>query len=488
MAKIDYLIVAGGGGGGNGNGGGGGAGGLIQAFNSPLNSTGTYPIVIGGGGATQTDGTNTTFNSLIAIGGGSGAGWATNGRTGGSGSGGAGNNGASTPTVGLGTSGQGNNGGIGHNLSYWNSGGGGGAGAVGGAALAGLNGGGVGGAGLQSSISGTAKFYSGGGAGSSSSSSSSISPAGGSSIGGNGGYGSGANATGKNAVINTGSGGGAGNDSGQGGSGSSGIVIISYITGTITATGGNITTNGDYTVHTFLTSSNFIVTDLVVIVDGKSFTDFNNKSTTKINLKLDSNVLDTSNTPYTLTPLNLTYVYGRNKQCGSFTYSNPTSIQIPTALRFPSTFTFSFWLKTNSLTPANGANSIITDWGASQRNFLIQQVSNGNIEFNNGGGGSTQDTALTGGKLVAGVWTNFVFVRYATTTYIFQDGVQVAAKGNTYAGGTTSNLCHIGADSTKSAGYGWNGLIDEVILENTFWNSKQVQTYYTNSLGRYAII
>jgi hypothetical protein len=45
-------------------------------------------------------------------------------------------------------------------------------------------------------------------------------------------------------------------NSGNGGStdagaGAAGVVIIRYLTGTMTATGGTITTNGGYTIHTF---------------------------------------------------------------------------------------------------------------------------------------------------------------------------------------------------------------------------------------------
>jgi hypothetical protein len=73
-ASIDYIVVAGGGGGGRQQGGGGGAGGAITG--STVISNGTFAIVIGGGGAGGTNsaaaapsGSNSTFNSLTAIGG-----------------------------------------------------------------------------------------------------------------------------------------------------------------------------------------------------------------------------------------------------------------------------------------------------------------------------------------------------------------------------------------------------------------------------------
>ena len=39
-----------------------------------------------------------------------------------------------------------------------------------------------------------------------------------------------------------------------------GIVIVRYLTGTMTATGGTITTSGLYTIHTFTSSGTFTVT------------------------------------------------------------------------------------------------------------------------------------------------------------------------------------------------------------------------------------
>lgn len=41
------------------------------------------------------------------------------------------------------------------------------------------------------------------------------------------------------------------------GYGGSGVVIIRYITGTINATGGTVTTSGSYTIHKFTSSGTF---------------------------------------------------------------------------------------------------------------------------------------------------------------------------------------------------------------------------------------
>ncbi len=63
------------------------------------------------------------------------------------------------------------------------------------------------------------------------------------------------------AAANTGSGGGGGGSNGTtytaGYAGGSGIAIIRYLTGAITATGGTIVTSGGYTYHTFTSNGTF---------------------------------------------------------------------------------------------------------------------------------------------------------------------------------------------------------------------------------------
>jgi uncharacterized delta-60 repeat protein len=157
----DFLVVAGGGGGAIDRGGGGGAGGYRSFTEQPL-AIGSYSAVVGAGGSassqspsiSQTNGTNSTFNTIIATGGGRGAGSMEgdgNGHSGGSGGGSMTGPRTSpdrdypgdTNIGGSGSPSQGNNGGGSFNahrfydaslLSASCGGGGGGAGGVGGTA------------------------------------------------------------------------------------------------------------------------------------------------------------------------------------------------------------------------------------------------------------------------------------------------------------------------------------------------------------------
>lgn len=229
---IEYLIVGGGAGGGNGNGdtggGGGGAGGFLTGLNTAV--VGTYPVVIGSGGAgtpsgTSIDGANgssSSYNTIVSSGGGGGATQRSNvgpGKNGASGGGASFGSAGGTGIVGQGFAG-------GSSTTTQGRGGGGG----GGASEVGVNGtttkAGNGGNGLTSSISGGLNTYAGGGGGGFAN----LITQG---LGGAGGGGNGSlvlNGAGSNATINTGGGGGGGSNTHNtsGGNGGSGIIILRY--------------------------------------------------------------------------------------------------------------------------------------------------------------------------------------------------------------------------------------------------------------------
>jgi hypothetical protein len=254
--NAEILVVGGGGSGGfdDGNSGTcGGGGGRVNHVSALALSKGKYGVIVGRGGVVDVlakkDGAYSQFRSISITG---GEGVATSGGLLGSG----GTGGASSKTLdGSVTSYTGGaGGGSGLNSTLY-GGGGAGSGANGNGSVEGnLNGG----AGYQSSISGTAVNYGGGGGG-------------GREVSapytyGNGGLGGGGRGEGGNddaAVAGTdglgGGGGGAGGErnvrSGNPKSGGSGVVIIRYLASEMTATGGTITTDGLYKVHTFSTVS-----------------------------------------------------------------------------------------------------------------------------------------------------------------------------------------------------------------------------------------
>ncbi len=238
MALARVLVVGGGGGGGTGsfNSGGGGGGGRVKYDSAYDIGSGNHTVTVGNGGAADTNGGDSIFGTITAKGG--GAGKQGNGNVGGNGGGGgAGGNGGAS-----------NDGGYSGGSSSTYSGGGGG-----GDSQNGQNGGGFtgvgGGNGTANSITGSSVTYGGGGGGGGD---------GGGGAGGTGGGGAGGSGGGSAGTDNLGGGGG-GCSYGGAGVGGKGVVIISYLAGTINGEGGTVTSSGGYTIHKFTSSGTFIV-------------------------------------------------------------------------------------------------------------------------------------------------------------------------------------------------------------------------------------
>ena len=262
--SVEVLIVGGGGGGGSSLGGGGGGGGVIWMPSVNVSADTSYSIVVGAGGAYETNGQNSTAFGAIGAGGGTSGVINSNGTNGGSG-GGAGSSNSGVLEVGglssgnsLGTNSgtiYGNRGGnitVGQSTNRLKGAGGGGAGGQGfdtdtnTIGDGGQTGAGSGGVGITNAILGTSYYWAGGGG-----SGGHISQFGGwgGLGGGGGGAGEGGAGTGGGSALtngsngtmasnanggaggaNTGGGGGAGNyNGGLGGTGGSGIVVIRYL-------------------------------------------------------------------------------------------------------------------------------------------------------------------------------------------------------------------------------------------------------------------
>jgi len=230
LTGLEVLVVAGGGGGGMGwEGGGGGAGGVLHSSNYSVSPGQEISVVVGAGGIggnggasiDATNGNNSSFGTLTAVGG--GAGGSLYGATGASGGSGGGAPWGKTP--GSGTSGQGHAGGGSTAGQYVGAGGGGGAGGPG-QNLTGPSAGAQGGIGQEFTITGTPTYFGGGGGGSAYQS---YNPPGGLGGGGNGSCETPTATTPTSGQANTGGGGGASRvTSINGGDGGSGVVIVRY--------------------------------------------------------------------------------------------------------------------------------------------------------------------------------------------------------------------------------------------------------------------
>jgi hypothetical protein len=261
--SVEVLIVGGGGGGGGTLGGGGGAGGVIWIPATNVISGTSYPVVVGTGGPSMTNGQASSVFEATAAGGGTSGTWSEGiGTAGGSGGGAA----ATESLLNTGGASSGNSLGLNSGFIYGNRGGnmttartggearGAGGGGAGGQGLntntnitgnTGQTGAGSGGVGVVNAILGPSYYWGGGGGGGGhdnqfggwgglgggggGTGSAGRGTGGGSSLntGISGGIGEGIN--GGAGGANTGGGGGGASFGGQGGTGGSGIVVIRYL-------------------------------------------------------------------------------------------------------------------------------------------------------------------------------------------------------------------------------------------------------------------
>lgn len=243
LTNVEVLVVAGGGAGAQDEGGGGGGGGVVYHPRYTFLAGLSIDIVVGEGGrrplsassqgtGTAARGKNSSFGSIVALGGGGGGGSSSTRAAGAGGSGGGAGAGI---TAGSGTLGQGFAG-----VSTVSGIGGGGGGAGGPGLTTGQ-----GGVGLQFSISGTSVYYGGGGSGTSYLNANAA-----------GGLGGGGTNTGFQAASNNGQDGRGGGGSaysgdwGGAGNGGSGIVIVRY-PAPQRATGGAVSVISGNVIHTF---------------------------------------------------------------------------------------------------------------------------------------------------------------------------------------------------------------------------------------------
>ena len=428
--NVEVLVVAGGGGGGSTFGGGGGGGGVL--YNSSYAVTTTpISVSVGTGGAVDTNGNNSVFGTMTAIGGGHG-GSSNNcsviiGSTSGGSGGGGGYNGAGSG----GTAGQGNAGGSGPGCSSpYPSGGGGGAGGAGGSGSGGVSG--SGGAGVSYSISGTATYYGGGGGGD-----------GWYATPGTGGAGFGQNGGGTSVSFAGGGGGGASAGATQG-VGGAGTVIVRYLAGQ-NPIGATLTTIESYFQE--LRTDPFTV----------GLWHFN---------ELSGNALDSSGNGNSGTPTGTTITEGLLGKARNF---NGTSDYISTGslIGFSTgnqKFTIEAWIKPTAIPTTR-------QWpvqlgGASTNNFQWLWNTNGTLTGDNYGIGSCSVTPSVG------IWSHFATVYDGSRIYCYLNGNFVSMFNSPSISFSTTVL-NIAKVQISEAYF--SGSIDEMRISNIARSAEEIR-------------
>ena len=181
------------------------------------------------------------------------------------------------------------------------------------------------------------------------------------------------------------------------------------------------------------------------------------------------------------TDSNITYVPGRYGKCANF---NGTSSRITYTGTQLTNFTISLWFKTVS---TNGGY-LISQSAVNSNAFDVTIHNNGEISAV-----LWQDPYVGNKELLSnlkslndGKWHNLVTTRNGSTVIIYIDGNFDAKRTDMFTFTVGNYYKTIGS---HSSGVNWlNGLMDEIIIENRAWSDNEVRKYYTNYLGRFAIL
>jgi len=473
VTEVEVLVVAGGGAGGHGSdSGGGGAGGVIHIPKYTVSPSTIYNVSVGAGGSgAGAKGSNSTFDSIIAYGGGS----AQNNdstKDGGSGAG-------TTPVNGgEGIPGQGHRGGKGFIVGsdYYRDGGGGGAGGPGSDASTNSEDqgrAGDGGVGLyfpQFSSYGENGWFGGGGGGSGWTRNPGTHPTPGK--GGRGGGGSGSLYdvdSPENGTANTGGGGGSANSRGAGGSG---IVIIRYFRDANSQDpAGRLRYNTENKG-----------------IDRATEQGWNKKFDTK---GLESNGLIAYYDPKTHSSGST--VYDLTGNYSGSTINSPTFTDNEVVLTSDTNVGFGSGVQFNTSKPVT-----ITAW-VNLEDITGEQAfvgANGNVDSNRTymglrgghywiGAGTIQRYTKDNTTIKLNTWHNIALVMDGTIAYYFVDGVEVDRTTYGVVGQQDIQVV-IGAINTSSGlQYGMNGSIGEVLLYERALSPDEIKINYNTQTNRY---
>jgi hypothetical protein len=212
--------------------------------------------------------------------------------------------------------------------------------------------------------------------------------------------------------------------------------------------------------------------------------------TTRLLMRFNGDATDSSGNDNNGTGYNITYVNDRLTKCGSF---NGTTSGIKvlnhSSLNFRNECTFSAWFKTNS----DSQQVIATKWTTSitsaqnQYSFVIA----GNktllltLRYTSGANYQVFDTET----VRVGIWQNAIVSCDSTTMRLYVDGVYKSSKSwpGTINLGTSPPDLGVGYLAANGSS-GFNGLIDELIIESRAWSHSEIIKYYTNTMGRYGTI
>ena len=179
------------------------------------------------------------------------------------------------------------------------------------------------------------------------------------------------------------------------------------------------------------------------------------------------------------TDSNITYVPGRYNNCASFNGSSSKIVYTGSEL---TNFTISLWIKKT----IDKNSYLIIQSTSSTYETSMTTSSDGVVKFQlwaNTNGSKVVSSAST---LDINKWYNVIGTRSGSIIKLYINGQfnNMLDTGYTFTVGN-----YFKTIGSHQSGVDWyNGQMDEIIIENRAWSEKEVCKYYTNSLGRFAIL
>ena len=235
-------------------------------------------------------------------------------------------------------------------------------------------------------------------------------------------------------------------------------------------------------------TSNQIKNYYDIINDGKSLGQFLPTPNTNGLFKLNGNS-NNSIGNIASTDSNITYVPGRYGQCASFNGSNSFIYLGTSSIYNPTYMTVNAWVKPASL--SSNMDIISRDNTTSKRSYNINILSNGSVaaEIFTTSSISSGIVNVTGttGIIEVNKWYMISFTFDGITAKLYING---KLYGSSFCSAIYPQTVetYIGKRRISDNAVVFNGQMDEIIIENRAWSENEVRKYYTNYLGRFAIL
>lgn len=223
-------------------------------------------------------------------------------------------------------------------------------------------------------------------------------------------------------------------------------------------------------------------------------------ATTKLLLHLNGNSNDSSGNGLNGTDTNINYskAYGKFNEGALFNGTNSKiTLPISSILDFQmSSHTITVWIKVNGYPSVNPAGIIGKGSYVANTSYYITRISTkGKAQHLISSNADAQyDLFSSTDSLATGIWHCITFTwdkPNRSIKYYLNGSLKSGTMTNIGASLPVyqeSKAAYVGANNLTGTYGFFNGNMDELIYENRIWSATEIQKYYTNALGRFAIL